>query len=303
MIDCHIHISLDGIDFKKARELSKTEEIEKIIRKRFKEYKKIGIYVLKDGGDDLEVSCIARKIAGEEKIIFKSPVKAVYKHGMYGKFLGSPVRDLDDFKNLFHYLKSKDMDHLKIVLSGLVDFEKYINHTEIFFNKKELKEIVNISKDNGIPVMVHVNSSDGIDMAIECGVDTIEHGYFIKDREIYKMAERDIIWIPTLSPLGNLMKGDNRFKSFFNVIERVYREHLYSVALAYAMGVKMAVGSDSGCYKVEHVQGTLDEVNHLIKSGIRKEDVITMAIKNGIKACNLNDNEIGYVYRNNKRCL
>ncbi|WP_099189904.1 amidohydrolase family protein [Tepidibacter mesophilus] len=300
MIDCHIHISLDGIDFKKARALSKIEEIEKIIRKRFKEYKKRGIYVLRDGGDDLEISCIAREIAKEEKIIFKSPVKAVYKKGMYGKFLGSPVRDLEDFKNLFDYLKSKRLDHLKIVLSGLVDFKEYTDCTKIFFNKKELKYMVEMSKYNGIPVMVHVNSSYGIDMAIECGVDTIEHGYFIKDREIYKMAEKNIIWIPTLSPLGNLGQGDNKFKDHCNVIDRVYKEHLHSVALAHEVGVKIAVGSDSGCYNVRHVQGTFDEMNHLIKSGIKEDDVINMAIENGIKACNLNSNEIEYLYMNRK---
>ncbi len=304
MIDCHIHISLNGIDFKKARELSKTEEIEKIIRKRFKEYKKMGIYVLRDGGDDLEISYISRKIAKEEKIVFKSPVKAVYKNGMYGKFLGSPVKDLDDFKNLFHYLKRKNLDHLKIILSGLVDFEKYTDQTEIFFNKKELEYIVDISKYNGIPVMAHVNSSHGIDMAIECGVDTIEHGYFIKDREIYKMGEKDTIWIPTLSPLGNLViNKDKRFEENMDVIKRVYEEHLRCVNSAYEEGVKIAVGSDSGCYGVRHVQGTFDEVDHFIKSGIKKEDVINMAIENGIKACNLNNNEIAYINMNNKICL
>ena len=263
----------------------------------------MGICVLRDGGDDREISSMARKIAREEKIILKSPIKSVYKQGKYGKFLGSPVRDLDDFKNLFCYLKSKDLDHLKIALSGLVDFEKYTDNIDVFFNKKELEYIVDIAKDNGIPVMAHVNSSYGIDMAIECGVDTIEHGYFIKEREIYKMAEKDIIWIPTLSPLGNLIQGDNKFKSCSNVIDRVYKEHLDSVGIAYGMGVKIAVGSDSGCYNVRHVKGTFDEVNHLMKSGIKKQDVINMAMENGIKACNLNNDEIAYINKNNEKVL
>lgn len=303
MIDCHIHISLDGVDFKKARVLAKTQEIEKIIRKRLKEYKKMGIYVLRDGGDDLEVSSIARRIAREENIIFKSPIKAIYKKGKYGKFLGSPIRDLNDFKKLFDYLKLKSLDHLKIVLSGLVDFNKYTDNIEVFFNKKELQNIVDIAKDNGISVMAHVNSSHGIDMAIECGVGTVEHGYFIKEKEIYKMAEKDIIWIPTLSPLGNLIQGDNKFENHYSTIDRAYKEHLESVGIAHGMGVKMALGSDSGCYKVKHVQGTFDEVNHLMKSGIKKEDVINMAIDNGIKVCNLTNDEIMRLNKNKRRCL
>lgn len=133
-------------------------------------------------------------------------------------------------------------------------------------------------------------------MAVECGIDTIEHGYFITERELYKMGEKETIWIPTLSPLGNLViNKDKRFEKDIDIIKRVYEEHLKTVNLAYEMGIKMAVGSDSGCHGVLHVDGTFDEINHFVKAGIKKEEVIKMSIKNGMKACNLSEGEKKYL--------
>lgn len=293
MIDCHIHISLDGIDFKKYRKLGETEKIYINIREIIKKYKEKGIYVLRDGGDDLEISSIVRSIAKEEGIILKSPIYAVYKKGKYGSFLGKGINNLEDFKREFEILKSKKLDHLKIVLSGIVSFEKYKDVGKIGFNEKQLRYMVDTAKDNNIPTMVHVNSSHGIEMAINAGVSTIEHGYFITEKQLYKIGEKNIIWVPTLSPLGNLvLNNDKKFKKNMDIIKMVYEDHLKSVKKAYDIGVKMAIGSDSGCYGVFHGEGTYDEINHFVKAGIEKESVIKMCIENGIKVCNLNEKEV-----------
>lgn len=296
MIDCHIHIYLDGIDFKKSREIGKTEKAFENVRKILRTYKSKEVYVLRDGGDNLEISSLSRKIAKEEGIILKSPVYALYKKGKYGSFLGKGIEDIDDFKKEFKVLKSKNIDHLKIVLSGIVNFNKYNDTGEIGFREKELTYMVNLAKDNGAPTMIHVNSIHGIDMAINAGSSTIEHGYFITERQLYSMAEKGIIWVPTLAPLGNLViNNDIKFKKNINIIKRIYEEHLRSVKKAYDIGAKMAIGSDSGCYGVLHGQGTNDEINHFVKAGIPKEDVIKMGIENGMKACNLTHEEIDYV--------
>ncbi len=293
MIDCHIHISLDGIDFQKSREIGKKKESFHNIKEVLKKYKSLGIYVLRDGGDDLEISSIGRDMAKEEGMVLKSPVYAVYKKGQYGSFLGKEIQDIKDFKEIFIDLKNKQLDHLKIILSGLVSFKKYKSAGEIQFTEKELKYMVNLAKNHNIPTMAHVNTSKGIRIAINSGVNTIEHGYFLGERELYEMGERNVIWVPTLAPLGNLVVNkDKRFERNIPIIKKVYEEHLKMVNKGYEMGIKMALGSDSGSYGVLHGQGTLDEMNHFIKAGIKKEEVIKMSIENGIKACNLKEEEI-----------
>ncbi|RKD29540.1 amidohydrolase family protein [Thermohalobacter berrensis] len=296
MIDAHIHITLDGINFKKAREKLKNGNIETIVRNIFKKYKENGIYALRDGGDNLGISNIIRKIAKDEGLIYKSPAYAIYKKGCYGKFLGKAINDLEDFKREFDILKRRGLDHLKIPLTGLVNFRKYQDIGEIAFTLKELKYMVDYAKANGIPVMVHVNSSEAVKIAIKAGVTTIEHGYYITEKELYLMAENDVIWVPTLAPLGNLViYSDEKFKKELPIIERVYNEQIENVNKAYEMGVKIAVGSDSGAYGVYHVKGFYDEIKHLQRAGIKKEKALEMAYKNGIYALNLNKDEIKYL--------
>lgn len=285
MIDCHIHISLNGINFKKSRE-NLMKDTREYIRNILLEYKNRNINVIRDGGDNLGISYMARDIAKEEGIILKTPLYAIYKNGYYGSFLGKGISNIDEFNVLFKELKEKNVDHLKIIISGVVSFAEYKKVGDIGFKYDELDYIVKTAKDNNLPIMAHVNSVEGIDMAINCGVDTIEHGYFIEKEQLQAMKEKDIIWIPTLSPLGNILDSkDERFSENIYNIEHIYNEHLNKVKEAYDLNVKIALGSDSGCYGVFHGQGLLDEVNHFYKCGIKKENIFKLMIDNGKKVC------------------
>jgi imidazolonepropionase-like amidohydrolase len=287
MIDCHVHISLNGIDFKKSRE-DLMKDTNEYIRKVILEYKKRNITVLRDGGDNLGISYIARDIAKEEGIILKTPLYAIYKKGYYGSFLGKGISGIADFKELFKELKDKKIDHLKILISGVVSFDEYKKVGNIGFKYSELDYMVKLAKDNELQIMAHVNSVEGIDMAINCGVNTIEHGYFITKEQLQIIKEKNIIWVPTLSPLGNILDiKDKKFNKNIYIIEHIYNEHLNMIKEAYDLNVKMAIGSDSGCYGVFHGQGLLDEINHFCKSGIKRDDVIKMNIDNGKIVCGL----------------
>ncbi|HSQ34024.1 MAG TPA: amidohydrolase family protein [Peptostreptococcaceae bacterium] len=287
MIDCHVHISLNGIDFKKSRE-DLMKDTNEYIRKVLLEYKKRNITVLRDGGDNLGISYIARDIAKEEGIILKTPLYAIYKKGYYGNFLGKGISGIADFKELFKELKDKKIDHLKILISGIVSFDEYKKVGNIGFKYSELDYMVKLAKDNDLHIMAHVNSVEGIDMAINCGVNTIEHGYFITKEQLQIIKEKNIIWVPTLSPLGNILDiKDKKFNKNIYIIEHIYNEHLNMIKEAYDLNVKMAIGSDSGCYGVFHGQGLLDEINHFCKSGIKRDDVIKMNIDNGKIICGL----------------
>ncbi|MDN5332692.1 MAG: hypothetical protein PWP45_1917 [Tepidanaerobacteraceae bacterium] len=290
-VDCHIHVSLDGKDSKKWRRLILEKNYEPI-KDILNLYKKKNILILRDGGDNLGISRVARDIATSLGIIYKSPGWAIYKKGKYGTFLGKPVSGIDDFKNVFAEILKVRADHLKVILTGLVDFDCYGKVGEIAFSKQELTYIVQSAKEKGLPVMIHANSALGVRMAVEAGADTIEHGYFVTEEELHLMAERDVIWVPTLAPLGNILEND-RFRRLYSkqikVIQRIFDEHLKAVKRALSLGVKVAVGSDSGSSGVHHVQGFFDEVRHLKKCGIYEKEIYKMAFENGLKALGIDD--------------
>ncbi|KXG74983.1 Imidazolonepropionase [Fervidicola ferrireducens] len=285
-VDCHIHISLDGKDSKKWRCLI-TEKKYEPIKDILNLYKKKNILVLRDGGDNLGISQIARDIAASLGIIYKSPGWAIYKKGKYGNFLGKPVSGIDDFKDVFAEIRKVKADHLKVILTGLVDFDCYGKVGEIAFTENELTYMVQSAKEKGLPVMVHANSPMGVKMAIEAGADTIEHGYFLTEEELHMMAEKGVVWVPTLAPLGNILENGELRALYSDKIEnirKIFDGHLKAIKKALSLGVKVAVGSDSGSLGVHHVQGFFDEVRHFKKCGISEKEIYKMAVENGLKA-------------------
>lgn len=45
--------------------------------------------------------------------------------------------------------------------------------------------------------MVHANGQEAVRVALEAGRDSIEHGHFMGNDNLSKMAEKGIIWVPT----------------------------------------------------------------------------------------------------------
>lgn len=298
LVDAHIHIALNPLFNRRLWKNAGLGERKNWIRALLKEYKKRGIYILRDGGDGIFASKLARELAEEEGMIFKSPIYALYKKGCYGSFLGKPIIDLEDFKREFNILLEYKPDHLKVVLTGLVSFKKYGEVGKIAFKVDEIKYMVDKAAEYDLPVMVHANGVEGVDRAIAAGVHTIEHGYFISEAQIYKMAEKEIMWIPTLSPLGNILNWpDSKFsEKEKEVISRVYKEQLENVKKGLKMGAFLALGSDAGAYGVEHGKGLFDEIEHLQKIGLDSKEIEKMSFQNGIKALKLGANELSKLF-------
>lgn len=286
LVDAHIHIALNHLFNKQLWVRASLEIKRKWLRMILQEYKKQGIYFLRDGGDGIRASELAREVAAEEGMIFKSPICALYKKGYYGSFLGEGITDRDDFIRKFNMLLPHRPDHLKIVLTGTVSFQKYGEVREIAFTLDELKFMVDKAGEHDIPVMVHANGVEGVERAIAAGVHTIEHGYLLSEGQLYKMAERGIVWVPTLSPLGNILNSSaDKFKEREKeVIRRLYEEQLIKIKKALEAGVPVALGSDAGAYAVEHGKGLINEMEHLQKIGLSWHEVEKICFVNGLRA-------------------
>ncbi len=288
-IDAHVHLALNHLFNKRVWESASREKKIKWIKMILEEYNKRGIYILRDGGDAIFASKLAREIAGEEGMIYKSPIYALYKKGHYGSFLGKPITGLEDFKKEFKFLLEHKPDHLKIILTGLVDFKKYGETGETAFKRHELQYMVDAAREHDLPVMVHANGREGVEKAIAAGVHTIEHGYLISEAQVYSMAEKGIVWVPTLAPLGNILHYPDKkfYEKEREVISKVFEGQLENVRKAVEMGAKIALGSDAGAYAVAHGQGLFHEMKHLQKIGLNGEELEKMCSENGAKALKL----------------
>ena len=96
----------------------------------------------------------------------------------------------------------------------------------------------------GVPVAAHVYGGEPADAAIEAGVDSIEHGFFLTDAQLKKIKDKGIVLVSTDFPRAHLDVIGTSGGIFPEpailapkIIDRLGR--------AYRMGVHLAFGSDT----------------------------------------------------------
>lgn len=254
--ECHAHIFMNGYNYKEAVELHKGHVDEKSIRAWFREYQKRGVTFIRDGGDALGVSEYARKIAGEYGITYRTPVFAIHKKGRYGGIVGKGFGNMKEYRGLVEEVKRRKGDFIKIMLTGIMDFNCYGVITGTPLEREEIREMIHIAHEEGFSVMAHVNAARPVLEAALAGVDSVEHGNYIDRDCIQAMADSGTVWVPTVATIRNLM-GCGRFPD--EEIEKIYASAAENLALAFKSGVSLALGSDAGAYRVFHGQGIQDE--------------------------------------------
>ena len=254
--ECHAHIIMDGQNYKRAIALHEERINEEIIRIRLQEYRKRGIKFIRDGGDALGVSKKTRELAAEYEIDYRTPIFAIHKNGHYGAIVGKGFDNLKEYYNLIKEAKEQGADFIKIMTTGLLDFNNHGKVTGVPLSKEEVKEMVHIAHEEGRAVMSHTNGVFGVQTAIEAGVNSVEHGNYIDEETIRMMASSDTVWVPTLVTVRNL-KGCDRYEDA--VLQPIIERAEENLKLAYRYKAKVALGSDAGAYKVMHGQGIEDE--------------------------------------------
>ncbi|HIE96880.1 MAG TPA: amidohydrolase family protein [Planctomycetes bacterium] len=118
------------------------------------------------------------------------------------------------------------------------------------FTDEELRAVVLTAKDYNMTVAVHAHGNEGMKRAVLAGVDSIEHGTFMSDEVMQLMKERGTYLVPTISA-GVWVAEKSQEEDYFPNIVRPKAASIGPVAKqnfarAYAAGVKIAFGTDSG---------------------------------------------------------
>lgn len=262
LADCHIHMVLDGANWKTAIARHAQAVDEGWIRQTLAHYQELGFAYLRDGGDRWGVGKRARELAGEYGIAYRTPLSPLCKAGHYGGFIGEKYGNLREYAALVVKNKENGADFIKIMISGLMDFDHFGVLTEDGMEPAEIRELIHIAHEEGLPVMAHANGAGTVEAAAEAGVDSIEHGAYLDVDALHAMAEAGTVWVPTLSTIGNL-RGRGRFDE--TAVERILESATENVRLFAAMGGLLAPGTDAGAWAVPH--GSLTEYE-LLKAAL-----------------------------------
>ena len=264
--DCHMHMVLDGVDWKAAIARHSQSPKEDFIREKLSVYQSLGYTYLRDGGDRWGVGAKARELAPAYGITYRTPLAPLCKKGHYGAFIGRVYGDFREYADLVRQTKATGGDFIKIMISGLMDFDRFGVLTEDGLPRGEIKELIHIAHCEGMSVMAHANGADTVRAAAEAGVDSIEHGAYLNEDALQAMKENGTVWVPTLSTVGNL-RGKGRFSEAD--VERILESALANVARFYAIGGLLAPGTDAGAWAVPH--GSTTEEGYLLAAGVTED--------------------------------
>ena len=288
LVDAHTHLFLEGGELdlnKRAAYLDQPpDELLRHARARLEKIVRLGIISVRDAGDKHGVGlALSRLNESANRPLMPyvdSPGAAIHHHGRYGSFMAEPIRDCGTPRDCVAARVSAGADRIKLIATGIINFKKGAVTSAPQMTTAEIREFVNAAKTFGKQTLAHASGDDGIEHVIEGGVDSVEHGFFIRDDQLATMRDRQIAWVPTFSPVQEQVDHADRMGWDAHIVDNLQKildQHAASLVRAHAMGVQIIAGSDSGSCGVAHGLGLLYELELMQRAGLSPIGVINSA--------------------------
>lgn len=261
--DCHMHMILDGYEWRGAIARHKEKPDEAFIRQVLKTYQELGYTYLRDGGDRWDAGKRSRELAAEYGITYRTPLAPLCKKGHYGAFIGLTWENFREYRDLVVQHRNNGADFIKIMISGLMDFDHYGVLSEEPLTAEEIRELIHIAHEEGFAVMSHCNGARTAEAAAMAGVDSIDHGAYLDKDALRAMEDSGTVWVPTLSTIGNL-QGKGRFNE--DAVRKILDSALANVAQYKGL---LAAGTDAGAWAVPH--GSTTEEGYFAMAGVDED--------------------------------
>lgn len=266
--DCHIHMVLDGLDWKSALARHKIAPDDGFIHAALQRYQTLGYRYLRDGGDRWGAGKRARELSSGYGITYRTPLAPLCRVGCYGSFIGATYETMKEYAQLVVRARQEGADFIKIMISGIMDFDVFGSLIKEAPPVDTIGQLVHIAHEEGMAVMAHGNGAAPVLEAARAGVDSIEHGAYLSEEALQAMVQAGTVWVPTLSTIGNL-RGKGRFRE--EAVEQILESALENVNRFLGLGGIVAPGTDAGAWAVPH--GSVTECGLLFQAGATREDL------------------------------
>jgi imidazolonepropionase-like amidohydrolase len=185
-------------------------------------------------------------------------------------------------------------DFLKIASSGNIE-DREVPSPRL--DQDDLGRILQLR--GGKKAVVVANGRQQVAEALAAGCDAVEQGYAMGEENLRTMAEKDVLWIPSVLRAKNGLDGARsggsvccRFSQRYVAPgkpipgaeafwKKMLAEQLAQLGLARKLGVKTAVGTGAGSVGILHGESMAEEMKLFIKAGYSLEETIRCASVNG----------------------
>jgi len=280
LIEGHSHTFLEGAELSADKRADyQKQDPQQLYEKaeaRLRVLARLGVIAMRDGGDKDQVGLrLSRLTASKDCPAFTarvfSPGAGIHRQGRYGSFFGKPLEDYPDIESCVQAREAEGADHIKIVPTGIINFAKGQVTAKPQFSIDEIRQFKRAAGAVKKHVMAHASGDVGVGYAIEGGVDTVEHGFFITDDQLARMRDQSISWVPTFTPVQEQLDHADVMGwtgETLDHLKTILENHTCSLQKALDLGVNVLVGSDSGSCGVAHGTGLFYEMELLENAGM-----------------------------------
>lgn len=227
-----------------------------------------------------------------------------HDHGPWGYVADGP----EEIRKAVRTLLREGADAIKVFASG-GDNWPHDRNGDVHYSPEEIRMVVEEAKrQRGTVVMCHAENAEAIRMAVDAGVDTIEHGEDLDDDIVAAMADRGTILVPTLElivnwhrdfmPVDDSESGTVRTHAFLQRDLHVHHDPdfeevasqqvIASFQKALAGGVRIALGSDTVFEPLTpYGEYSARELTALVRCGMTTPQAITAATATAADALGL----------------
>jgi len=288
LIEAHAHLFLEGgeldVGARKAYLKQSPEALLDAAGTRLERLVRMGVIAVRDAGDKHGVGlALSRRYETPDRPLMPyvdSPGAAIHRRGRYGGFMAEPIEDHASLRDCVAARVRAGADRIKLIPTGIIDFQEGRVRKEPQLNTEAVAELVRAAHAFGRQTFAHASGDDGIEHAVEGGVDSVEHGFFIREDQLARMRDRHIAWVPTFAPVQEQVDHAAQMawdEQVVSNLQRMLDQHAASLVKAHAMGVPVIAGSDAGSMGVAHGLGLLYELALMEAAGLPPLAVIQAA--------------------------
>lgn len=267
LINMHVHLAGNGKPQKKQRDNEKlvkqvfaTAIGRFVARKLVEKYAQIelmsGVTTIRTVGGLRALDSQTRDKINQGKLIgpriLCSNTAVSVKGGHMAGSVAKACDTIEEALNFIDQLKNENVDLIKLMITGgVMDAKEKGVPGQLKMDPKMVKACCEKAHALGYIVSAHVESAEGVKVALENGVDSIEHGAVLDEECIKLFKEKNAFLICTISP-GIPYALFDRSVANTSEVEKyngqvVLNGFIEGSKTALENGIPVGLGNDVGC--------------------------------------------------------